>query len=250
MGVITLMKNLVILGGGYGGLKVLLGLLGQGVPDDVKFTFIDKNPYHSLKTEFYTIAAGTSAERDVRIQFPDDDQVNYMFATVSEIDIEHQKISFQNVSDIISYDYLIIGIGCEDNYHGVQGAEEFTESVQSFSRARLSGVAVGNLHAYGKVTIVGAGLSGIEVASEIRESRPDLNIRLLDRGASVLRAFDPRIQAHVSDWFLKNDVEVLHQDRKSTRLNSSHVATSYAVCCLKKKRNRRRVSHPHRPTST
>src|SRR5690606_41794237 len=28
---------------------------------------------------------------------------------------------------------------------------------------------------------------------------------------------------------------VLPQDRKSTRLNSSHVKTSYAVCCLKKK---------------
>src|SRR5207253_11278657 len=27
-----------------------------------------------------------------------------------------------------------------------------------------------------------------------------------------------------------------HGDRKSTRLNSSHVATSYAVFCLKKKR--------------
>src|SRR5690606_41532285 len=27
-----------------------------------------------------------------------------------------------------------------------------------------------------------------------------------------------------------------HQDRKSTRLNSSHVKTSYAVFCLKKKR--------------
>src|SRR5437870_8936404 len=27
----------------------------------------------------------------------------------------------------------------------------------------------------------------------------------------------------------------LQQDRKSTRLNSSHVATSYAVFCLKKK---------------
>src|SRR5207249_8464254 len=26
------------------------------------------------------------------------------------------------------------------------------------------------------------------------------------------------------------------RDRKSTRLNSSHVSTSYAVCCLKKKR--------------
>src|SRR5699024_11921166 len=29
-------------------------------------------------------------------------------------------------------------------------------------------------------------------------------------------------------------------DRKSTRLNSSHVSNSYAVCCLNKKRKRRR----------
>src|SRR5690625_7015502 len=32
------------------------------------------------------------------------------------------------------------------------------------------------------------------------------------------------------------------QDRKSTRLNSSHVATSYAVFCLKKKKVRRPVN--------
>src|SRR5690625_871593 len=210
MGDFILMKNLVILGGGYGGIKVLLGLLGQGVPDDVKITLIDKKPYHSLKTEFYTIAAGTVAEKDVRVDFPDDGRIKYMFATVSEVDVEHQKISFKDKSDIISYDYLIVGLGCEDNYHNVEGAKEFTESVQAFSKARKTGVAVGNLPAYGKVTIVGAGLSGIEVASEIRESREDLNIRLLDRGGSVLKAFDPRIQAHVADWFLKNDVEVLH----------------------------------------
>src|SRR5690625_5353697 len=33
--------------------------------------------------------------------------------------------------------------------------------------------------------------------------------------------------------------EVLAQDRKSTRLNSSHVAISYAVFCLKKKKKPR-----------
>src|SRR5690625_2874992 len=32
----------------------------------------------------------------------------------------------------------------------------------------------------------------------------------------------------------------LHLDRKSTRLNSSHVAISYAVFCLKKKTNNQR----------
>src|SRR5690625_5337582 len=36
----------------------------------------------------------------------------------------------------------------------------------------------------------------------------------------------------------KNSVQDDLKDRKSTRLNSSHVAISYAVFCLKKKRNK------------
>src|SRR5690349_22064582 len=38
------------------------------------------------------------------------------------------------------------------------------------------------------------------------------------------------------------------RDRKSTRLNSSHVEISYAVFCLKKKKNTR-VNSSHQPTS-
>src|SRR5690606_41708576 len=34
---------------------------------------------------------------------------------------------------------------------------------------------------------------------------------------------------------LRNHVRIVRRDRKSTRLNSSHVKTSYAVFCLKKK---------------
>ena len=205
------MRNIVILGGGYGGLKILNGLLNQTLPEDVRITVIEKNPYHSLKTEFYTIVAGTVADKDVRMPFPEDDRVQYIFREVEKIDVENEEITVNRKTDrVISYDYLVIGLGCEDNHHGIEGAEEFTHSVQTFSRARQASLAVGNLGAYGRVSIVGAGLSGIEVASEIRESRPDLNIRLLDRGGSVLRAFDKRIQAHVADWFVKNDVEVLH----------------------------------------
>src|SRR5260221_3344552 len=36
------------------------------------------------------------------------------------------------------------------------------------------------------------------------------------------------------------------QDRKSTRLNSSHTVISYAVFCLKKKKGRRSSSTPRR----
>src|SRR3712207_7274826 len=37
---------------------------------------------------------------------------------------------------------------------------------------------------------------------------------------------------------LEQDGVVLHVDRKSTRLNSSHANISYAVFCLKKKKKR------------
>src|SRR5437870_7478571 len=36
------------------------------------------------------------------------------------------------------------------------------------------------------------------------------------------------------------------QDRKSTRLNSSHVAISYAVFCLKKKNKNTTISKPYK----
>src|SRR5690554_7056555 len=38
-----------------------------------------------------------------------------------------------------------------------------------------------------------------------------------------------------TDCFYKTDDGIVLQDRKSTRLNSSHVRISYAVFCLKKK---------------
>lgn len=205
-----MMKRLVVLGGGYGGVRVVLNLLEKQLPEETEIVLVDKNPYHSLKTEFFTIAAGTTAEKDVRMAFPDDERVRYIFKKAETIDTDKQRITFEQSNETLDYDYLVLGLGCEDDYHGVEGASEFTESVQSFSRARHTGMRVCNLNAYGKVAIIGAGLSGIEVASEIRESRPDLNIRLLDRGGSVLKAFDAKIQAHVAEWFLKNDVDVLH----------------------------------------
>lgn len=205
------MNNLVILGGGYGGLKIVSNLIDKGLPDDAHITVIDRNPYHSVKTEFYTIAAGTSADKDVRVDFPTHEKVSYVYAEITKIDSENQQILFNERSEPVTYDYLLIGLGCEDNYHDIEGAAEFTESVQTFGGARRAGMAIGNLKAYGKATIVGAGLSGIEVAAEVHESRPDLNIRLLDRGATVLKAFDSKIQNYVEDWFQKNDVEVVHQ---------------------------------------
>src|SRR5690625_6249128 len=39
----------------------------------------------------------------------------------------------------------------------------------------------------------------------------------------------------ITEYGMRDKIGPLQLDRKSTRLNSSHVATSYAVSCLKKK---------------
>src|SRR3712207_7716982 len=44
-------------------------------------------------------------------------------------------------------------------------------------------------------------------------------------------------------------LRVLGLDRKSTRLNSSHANISYAVFCLKKKKNLKSISRPQHPPS-
>lgn len=72
------MKNIVVLGGGYGGVNIIQNLIEQDLPEDVHFTVIDRNPYHSIKTEFYTIAAGTSADTNVRMDFPEHDKISYI----------------------------------------------------------------------------------------------------------------------------------------------------------------------------
>src|SRR5699024_1822881 len=151
---------------GYGGMNILTTLLDQVLPDDLEITVVDKNPYHSLKTEFYTIAAGTVADTDVRLNFPIDNRVKYEFGEIEEIDVKNQQIAVKQIKNTIFYDYLVIGLGCEDNHHGIEVVEKYTESVQTFSKSRYTGLAINNLKAHGKVSIVGAGLSGIEVASE------------------------------------------------------------------------------------
>ncbi|PGK51155.1 FAD-dependent oxidoreductase [Priestia megaterium] len=223
------MKRLVILGGGYGGYQILQTMLQKGLPQDIHITVIDRNPYHSLKTEFYAVASGTVSDKQVRMNFPTHEQIHYLFHEIISIDVHKKQVELRPYGHV-EYDYLVIGLGCEDNYHNITGAEEFTQSVQTMKKARKASYALNNLDAGKNVVIVGAGLSGIEVAAELRESRSDLNIRLLDRGDSVLRGFDAKIQQYVEKWFFEHDIEVLH--RSNIEYVEKNAVCNNGMCML------------------
>lgn len=204
------MKKLVVLGGGYGGLNIVANILHRTYPEEIELILVDRNPYHALKTEYYATAAGTKADVDVRLQFPKDRRVQYVFGEVKQIDTENREIIFEGDQPALSYEALVVALGCEDAYHGIPGAKEHAHSIQTIEQSRIAGTAIGNTKANGKIIIVGGGLSGIEAAAEIRESRPDLRIQLFDRNDSVLRPFHEKVREYVEDWFLKNNVDVVH----------------------------------------
>ncbi|MGD6857745.1 NAD(P)/FAD-dependent oxidoreductase [Bacillus infantis] len=203
------MKNLVILGGGYGGMRALARLLPNSLPEDTSITLIDRVPYHCLKTEYYALAAGTISDQHVRVAFPEHPRLKIKYGEISGIDLEKQHVNLANETPV-SYDDLIIGLGCEDKYHNVPGADVHTYSIQTIEKSRRTYETLNNLSPGSVVAIVGAGLSGVELASELNESRPDLKVKLFDRGNHILSAFPERLSTYVENWFDNHGVEIIN----------------------------------------
>lgn len=203
------MKNLIILGGGYGGMKILSEILSGLLPEDVMVTLVDRVPYHCLKTEYYALAAGTISDKEIRVAFPEHPQLKIKYGEVAGMNLEEKKVHLLGGEELL-YDDLIIGLGCEDKYHNIAGADEFTYSIQTIEKARRTYSVLNNLGPGATVGIVGAGLSGVELASELCESRADLHIKLFDRGKHILSAFPSRLSSYVENWFLQHNVEMIN----------------------------------------
>lgn len=201
-------KKLVVLGGGYGGLALINELLNKGLPNDIAITLIDKQPFQGLKTEYYALAAGTAADSELRVAFPQSPDVTLALGEITSLD-RTKKLVHVTGHDPIAYDYLVIGLGCTDHYHGIVGAAQYSNSIQTFQAARKAYTALNNIAPYGTVTIVGGGLSGVEMASELRESRGDLKISLINRGPKLLGGFPDGIQNYAAQWLREHDVELL-----------------------------------------
>src|SRR5436309_9360560 len=89
-----------------------------------------------------------------------------------------------------------------------------------------------------------------ELAQETRLSRSEIARSALREGVRRLRMekalgrylnleFTLSRAAQYAGVPIRNMADLAAEDRKSTRLNSSHVKISYAVFCLKKKKKRK-----------
>src|SRR5207253_7576756 len=87
-------------------------------------------------------------------------------------------------------------------------------------------------HSHGCAALVRS--TGAAVPTGAAPSLADRPVAHRDRGGAGLMSPLPS----TDDTLLSVVVPAYNEDRKSTRLNSSHVAISYAVFCLKKKKSK------------
>src|SRR5690242_20940112 len=71
--------------------------------------------------------------------------------------------------------------------------------------------------------------------------------RLADRTSRAKLGGVTKLRARPAPglWLRRRRAAILLVDRKSTRLNSSHMSISYAVFCLKKKKKNIQKNHSH-----
>jgi NADH dehydrogenase len=204
------MKNLVILGGGYGGIKIIERLLlSKELPNDLSITLIDRSSKQSFKTKFYALAAGSVSDKDVRIDYPNHPKLTLINSEITKIKLDDNKV-FLTDKEPVHFDYLIIGLGSEDKIQNVPGVKEFAYSIQTVDSALLTYQKLNSLPPGALVSIVGAGLTGVELASELIESKKDLKLQIFDRGNCILSAFPEKLSVYVQNWFDNHGVDIIN----------------------------------------
>lgn len=175
--------QLIIIGGGFGGLK-LARLLGKQPGFDI--TLIDRFNYHQFQPLFYQVAtAGLDASNisfPLRKVFHKTKNVKIRLAEVEQLLINENKV----VTDIGSfqYDALVIATGADTNFFGntdlmkhalpmkstVEALELRNKLLGNFELA-LTAPDADTLQSLMTVVVVGGGPTGVELSGSIADMR-------------------------------------------------------------------------------
>ncbi len=177
--------RIVILGAGFGGLMAVTTLQKELGKSEAEIILVNKHDYHYQRTWLHQVAGGTIHPNRVRFEIKpllDGSKVQFVKRTVSSIDPYQQKVIFDNGEDL-SYDYLVVSLGGEQENYGIKGINEYSLSISSVNEARRIRNHIEEkfrMHHTHKndddLTIVvgGAGLTGMEFLGEVTDWVPKL----------------------------------------------------------------------------
>jgi NADH dehydrogenase len=157
--------HIVVIGGGYGGTLAANHLRLRA---DVDITLVNPRPKFVERIRLHQLVAGTrGATVDYGSMLGEDIQL--IVDAAERIDTADGKVVLTSGS-MLDFDYVIYAVGSTGTVpSAVPGAAEFAYPIAEFEHAERLRDALDELHPDAPVTVVGAGLTGIETASELAE---------------------------------------------------------------------------------
>ncbi|MEV7098811.1 FAD-dependent oxidoreductase [Amycolatopsis sp. NPDC051045] len=174
--------RIVVLGAGYAGANAAARLAKRLHPADTEITLVNADPGFVERVRMHQLATGQDLKHRPLTEVFAGTGVRVRVARVTAVDAERRTVGLADDLGEIAYDTLVYALGSAAADCGVPGVAEHAHDLAGKQsalrlRARLAGLAAG-----GTVLVAGAGLTGIEAATEIAEARPDLEVSLVARG--------------------------------------------------------------------
>ncbi|MEO7017691.1 MAG: FAD-dependent oxidoreductase [Leifsonia sp.] len=209
-------RHVVILGAGYAGVMAanrLLSSLTTAEQGDVRVTVVNPRPRFVERVRLHEVVAGTVSDvsRPLREILHSDAQVVVGEARLIEPERNVVHVSTEDGSSEIGYDELVYAVGSRGVSH-TPGAREHAFSVADAESADRAAHAIAALPATGHVVVVGGGLTGVETASEIAETRQELRVTLLV-GSGLLPGFGEGARKKVERTLRRLGVETIRDER-------------------------------------
>lgn len=185
------MINIIILGGGFAGIRAALTLKNKIRSDNARLTLIDKNSFHVFTPSLYEVATAEESEKNVVIPYKVifKNNFNFVEGIIEKIDVLEQKILLDGNRQY-EYDYLICALGSETADFGIEGIKEYSLPMKTLEDAIRIKEALRNAK---KIIIGGGGFSGTELACELVTHKGHLDISLIQGSPILLKELGDRI---------------------------------------------------------
>ena len=227
------LPHVVIVGGGFAGLKAAQALRGQ----PVRVTLIDKRNFNLFQPLLYQVATGLVAEADVasplRQLLGRAPNVQILLGEVEEIDPAAREVVFNDRR--YAYDHLILATGSGSTYFGheewraeappmkiIEHADEIRRRVLMALEEAEQTPDHQRRQLLQTVLVIGAGPTGCELAGSVMDlmkhavanAFKQLNLShsrvvLIDPGDRVLRAMHPSLSAAAGTYLQQLGVELV-----------------------------------------
>ena len=227
------LPHVVIIGAGFGGLEAAKKLASA----PVQITILDRYNYHLFQPLLYQVAIAGLVPSQIayplRTIFRKQKNVNFQMGEVSAIDFNGRFIKADG--SVIAYDYLIVAVGGQTNFFGLNNVEQNgfqLKSVQSAVNTRNHLLQIfeeasrevdpERRRALLTFVVVGGGPTGVETAGALAElithvlakDYPYMDLRevrvlLLEAASSVMMTYPDELREATNKLLRNKNVDIM-----------------------------------------